>query len=618
MVPTPLPCRESTLRGGCPPPLGKQGLPTRLLRSRVLLNFTRSERAEVRERALGRIQALSYSLAQNCLEDSRLQLSPPGAAAQLELLGEPRPAGPCRALTRQGSSPGHAPGLRALPPAACPQPFCASVSLAQSLPQSEGAACSPVSLKDIQIPILGQLLGRLILFGLSNDKKSWTALDALDWLQEYIQQQQSRSMPKDKAHQLPWGPETSSRRLAMAKHTVVTNYLTPSERTDIVLEAIEALRDSSIFDQEVARILLDVVMEHPDFSLAHVPKIMSCIHQHLECISMKSARRSVGWLVLLLIDQCPTTVFTAMLTLFPPGDRSAMAMWEMIFSMPQAVEEIFNVLRSKLQIRSVDASAQVEVSLFLDVLIGLSQRAGMAGKMQVLLPHMLEVLQHSVEENRMKALLLFPHVMSHLSMMEASPIAVQLAEKLLPLFDEGSSALRELSIRLFRDLLEAVVGSDKERMEEIARRALLPLFLHMSDQSDSVAQASGEAVLAAGQLLKCEHLEHLMQMGQTWRIAECLLVQDRSRAGNYCLQSLPYLQDAQATLREAAVRFIGLAARDQSEEQLRGIISALEPLDEDSDANVRVLATQTISILRARMEQPSSGRSLRALCCWCC
>ena len=35
------------------------------------------------------------------------------------------------------------------------------------------------------------------------------------------------------------------------------------------------------------------------------------------------------------------------------------------------------------------------------------------------------------------------------------------------------------------------------------------------------------------------------------------LVQDRSRAEEYLNQSLPYLEDAQAPLREAAVRFIG-------------------------------------------------------------
>ena len=35
------------------------------------------------------------------------------------------------------------------------------------------------------------------------------------------------------------------------------------------------------------------------------------------------------------------------------------------------------------------------------------------------------------------------------------------------------------------------------------------------------------------------------------------LVQDRSRVEEYLSRSLPYLNDAQVTLREAAVRFIG-------------------------------------------------------------
>ncbi len=35
------------------------------------------------------------------------------------------------------------------------------------------------------------------------------------------------------------------------------------------------------------------------------------------------------------------------------------------------------------------------------------------------------------------------------------------------------------------------------------------------------------------------------------------LARDRSRAEDYCRQSLPYLEDAQATLRETAVRFLG-------------------------------------------------------------
>ena len=56
--------------------------------------------------------------------------------------------------------------------------------------------------------------------------------------------------------------------------------------------------------------------------------------------------------------------------------------------------------------------------------------------MQVFLPDMMEVLQDGNQDLKMKALVVFRNVMAHLKRKEASPIAVQLVEKLLPLFAE--------------------------------------------------------------------------------------------------------------------------------------------------------------------------------------
>ncbi|KAM6032624.1 uncharacterized protein LJ206_002249 isoform 3-T3 [Theristicus caerulescens] len=143
--------------------------------------------------------------------------------------------------------------------------------------------------------------------------------------------------------------------------------------------------------------------------------------------------------------------------------------------------------------------------------------------MLVLLPDIMASQENANTDNKMKALLVFRNVLGHMSREEASLTALQLVEKLLPLFDDESSQLRELSICLFRDVIQMVVGKDKKQMEENVRRSLLPLFFRMSDQSESVAK----------------------------------LVQDRSRVEEYLSQSLPYLKDAQVPLREAAVRFIG-------------------------------------------------------------
>jgi len=48
----------------------------------------------------------------------------------------------------------------------------------------------------------------------------------------------------------------------------------------------------------------------------------------------------------------------------------------------------------------------------------------------------MELLQNENEDIKMKALVVIQKLMGHLEKAEASPIAVQLAEKLLPLFDE--------------------------------------------------------------------------------------------------------------------------------------------------------------------------------------
>ncbi|NXF41877.1 MROH1 protein, partial [Nyctibius bracteatus] len=111
-----------------------------------------------------------------------------------------------------------------------------------------------------------------------------------------------------------------------------------------------------------------------------------------------------------------------------------------------------------------------------------------ARKMMVDLPLMMEVLHSGDTDIKMKALVVFRNIMGHLERKEASAIAVQLVEEFLPLFDNECSQLRELSVGLFRDMVESVEGSDRKKMQKKVQRGLLPLFFHMSDQTSSVAE----------------------------------------------------------------------------------------------------------------------------------
>nr|XP_021138622.1 maestro heat-like repeat-containing protein family member 7 [Columba livia] len=425
----------------------------------------------------------------------------------------------------------------------------------------------------------------------------------------------------------------------------------------MVLVFIEAMRDASSFDKEAARNALGMVMGHPELWLADVPKITTCIHQNLECINMDSARQSMESLLLLMAEENPGEVVRTLLKIAPPGDSTALDMWEAMFSVPQTLHNVLRELHIQLQDRryrvlstpledisilrlALLASSDLEeeefapmylagrflrqrrpamLSLVLSGIMTLSEKEEMARKMLVLLPDLRRVLFFGYKAVTMKALVVFRHLLAQLEREKASPIAVQLAEFVLPFFDDELSQMRESSISLFRDLMKMVVENHKRQMKSIAQASLLPLFFHMSDQVRSVAKAAQEALIAAAELLKRKQLQHLAQTQQTWRTGEYLLKQDRRRAKEFLNRSRPYLKNEQASLREAAVRFIGLAARhlrDASEVELAEICSALQPLETDSEPSLCCLAAQTIAILSSSRKQPRSRWSLRALCCW--
>ncbi|XP_029817948.1 maestro heat-like repeat family member 5 [Manacus vitellinus] len=258
--------------------------------------------------------------------------------------------------------------------------------------------------------------------------------------------------------------------------------------------------------------------------------------------------------------------------------------------------------------------------LLLEGLVGLSQRAEMARNIELFLPGMMKILQVGSEDAKMKILLALRNVLRQLKKSKASFIAVQLVGRLLPLFDSECSELRELSIRMLTELLQLVVRRDEKRMRKEVWRALVPLLFRMSDQVPSVAKASREALLAAAELLKWKTLKHLLQRERLWELGACLLQNSRSRAEDFIHQSLPYLQDPQANVRLAAVRFIGLITRrlrEQTTDSQADILSALQPLERDWDISVSSLAARTASILRSPFVQQRPRGLLRALrCCW--
>ncbi|XP_068777455.1 maestro heat-like repeat-containing protein family member 7 isoform X2 [Struthio camelus] len=245
-------------------------------------------------------------------------------------------------------------------------------------------------------------------------------------------------------------------------------------------------------------------------------------------------------------------------------------------------EEVLPLVQSYVQSESLEMCR-----LAFRGLVTLLKRPKMKRRMQSLLPDSMEWLQHACREVCVGSLMLLRNILSYLEQKGSNPIVLQLAKKLLPRFDDEDSRVRELSILLFKDLLEIVVGKNKRNLKQHAQRSLVPLFLH----------ASQEALVSAAQFLKWEELKQLARRAETWKIGEYVLLRDRSRAEQHLCLSLPYLENPDASLREAAVRFI-----------------ALQPLENDAEPLVRCLVSQTI--MNLRVPRRASRFHLGALCPW--
>ncbi|CAM9814348.1 unnamed protein product [Bubo scandiacus] len=438
---------------------------------------------------------------------------------------------------------------------------------------------------------------------------------------------------------------------------VFGEYLRPSQRMDILLVAIEALTADDVLDRQMGSDVVDVAVRDPASWLMDVPKIMRHIHKNVEHICTDPAQRSLDSLLLLLTRWSPREVVRSLLRISPMCDSAATAMWEVMMSTPWDLWSVLSELLGVLQdwrLRRVFSSATedaciyplallvcadidteefaalykaqrylrrpspVVLSMVLTGLITLSKTPETARKMTVLLPDVLETLTDANADVKTKALVLFINVMGHMKREEANLISLRLAEKILPLFDDESSRLREVSIRLFKDVMKTAVGRNKKKMVKTVQSVLLPLFFHMSDQIESVAKASQDTLSACAEFLGWRRLSSVAKTRQTHLIGECLITHNGSRVDEYLLQSLPYLENFQATVREAAIRFIGLAVRHQRilrRERLWQICNALLPLRKDTELSVRSLAAETISILTTE-QRPISRWSLRSLCCW--
>ncbi|CAM5143677.1 unnamed protein product [Natator depressus] len=458
---------------------------------------------------------------------------------------------------------------------------------------------------------LGQLVGCLTLRCAEQEQEICrSAMEGLHHLYTFMLRQKRTTLAKQSAEYLQvfreWRAEntfwvtwfTNTSNIAM----MFGKYFNPSERMDFLLTAIEGMRDTSVHDSVAARHMLHVILWVPSPSLERVSEAVMSIYHNLDSISEPLAQQQLLKALVVLGNQYSEEVVTTLLGCSLSCDSVAVEMWRVLTSHPKTAGKVLRELLDRLQEWPLCQHHDVS-----------QQEAGVApltvGKIHGQQPVIVERLHEADRGIISNAITVLRDILAGMDRQSASPVAVQVAEKLLPFFHDESSKLRVLSIALFKHLLELVREPNRRKMKELVLRSLVPLLLLLHDERPNVSQVCWDALSRAVEFLRWSQLGALVQRKELWRGCDCL-VREPSIARLHA-HTEPQLRD-----HTWPWLFLGLTARQldqKSQEKLDAIFNVLKGLQEDSKSSVRCLALQTVLILNACKKHRPARASLRTL-----
>uniref|UniRef100_A0A8C9ALQ3 Maestro heat-like repeat family member 5 n=1 Tax=Prolemur simus TaxID=1328070 RepID=A0A8C9ALQ3_PROSS len=192
----------------------------------------------------------------------------------------------------------------------------------------------------------GRLTGVFGLFCLnSNQEISMGASEALHYLFKILVLQ--RCKPE------AWGLSrsgmlASQRRLLFFLLQFFRKYLTPNERADVVMVAMEAVTSASSHSICAASKMLKMILQYTIPEIGKVPEIVRYIHQHMNSITETTAQMTIKKILYTLAQSYTDEVI---LTLFQIEDQSQKGVhkpWEILASFPKSYEVIMEYLLQRL------------------------------------------------------------------------------------------------------------------------------------------------------------------------------------------------------------------------------------------------------------------------------
>ncbi|KAK2532039.1 hypothetical protein Q9966_008312 [Columba livia] len=337
----------------------------------------------------------------------------------------------------------------------------------------------------------------------------------------------------------------------------------PKDCEGSTVELAEAMTEGQSYDAEAGAALLDMLVESEVSTLKQVPRIVRCIHQWFMTNTDESVEHSLDNTLVELTDAHPHDVVVALLRCAPSCDRlvafevERKRGWDTLLH-AETHHCAMGLLAREIRVVSRHLNASV-VSYLVELLSRNEPRCELPAmaflvevpKMQFLVQRLTDLLQDADMDMVRMTLSVLRKVVRDPSVPISTPIALQLAERLQPLFDndqvhlrqlvlsscplpvhQESWYVRQLSVSIFKKVIERVANDGKKPLKTLVHQSLLPLIFHVFDENKAVAATCRDTLLQATAFLKKEKLRQVvLRDQQTEAIGECLI-------SSYCSSAL--------------------------------------------------------------------------------
>ncbi|CAO2637057.1 Maestro heat-like repeat-containing protein family member 7, partial [Lemmus lemmus] len=202
----------------------------------------------------------------------------------------------------------------------------------------------------VSFSIIGRLIGTFSIFCLdpSHDVSSG-ALEALYFLFAILVLQRS-VRPKTEMVLKDLQKHFRGNWLANMQNLTLffRKYLTPVERADVIMVALEAITSGGTNNVSAASKMLKIILKYPLAEVAKVPEIIQLICYHIERVTDKASQSTVRKIFQSLVQSHTDEVI---LTLFKTEDQSqrgTQKSWEILDSFPKCYQVIMKYLLQRL------------------------------------------------------------------------------------------------------------------------------------------------------------------------------------------------------------------------------------------------------------------------------